>query len=99
MHVDDEARPAQRLWSQPMQWPDVESLEHRIHSHPLSSVQAMCETYRLSVDEDEVDLRVRHAERFDDVLDRWRAIKCVSEAAFAPVSYTHLRAHETRHDL
>jgi hypothetical protein len=44
----------------------------------------MGETYGLPVDEDEVYLGVRHPERFDDVLDRRRAVKSMSETAFAP---------------
>lgn len=82
MHVGDEAWPAQRLRPQVMQRPNVESLEHRIHGHPLSSPKG--ETYGFYIDEDEVDLRVRHAECLDDVLDRRSAIKGASEAAFAP---------------
>jgi hypothetical protein len=84
MHVGDEARPSQGLGSKPMQRPNIESLEHRIHSNALAASQAMGETYGLAVDENEVYLGVRHPERFDDVLDRRRAVKSMSETAFAP---------------
>jgi hypothetical protein len=84
MHVGDEARPSQGPGSKPMQRPNIESLEHRIHSNALAASQAMGETYGLAVDENEVYLGVRHPESFDDVLDRGRAVKSMSETAFAP---------------
>jgi hypothetical protein len=84
MHVRDEARPSQGLGSKPMQRPNIESLEHRIHSNALAASQAMGETYGLAVHDNEVYLGVRHPEGFDDVLDRRRAVKSMSETAFAP---------------
>ena len=52
---------------------DVEPLELRIDRDPLAALQASIEANRAAVDEDEIDLGVRHAERFDRVLDRGRS--------------------------
>ena len=77
MHVGDEARPSQRLGSQSMQRPNIESFEHRIDRNTLAASQAMRETYGLAVDENEVYLGVRHPKRLDDMLDSRRAVKRV----------------------
>src|SRR6476646_7920424 len=69
VHVDDEARITQRHRAQPGRRPDVERLEHRVCGDAVAGRRAVAEILGIAVEEDEVDLGVRNAQRFQNVLD------------------------------
>jgi hypothetical protein len=79
MHIEHEAGFAQRTRTQPGGIAQLETLEHRIHRHALATVQLVREVDRLAIDENQVDLRMRHAQRFDAVLDGRRAVERMGE--------------------
>src|SRR6185503_2589638 len=56
-----------------MQWRDIEPLELRIYGNAFAAVQAAIKAHRTAVHENQIDLGVRHAERFDRIFDRRRA--------------------------
>jgi hypothetical protein len=80
VHVGDELRIAQGHGAQPGEGRDVEPLEGRIDGDALAAHEAVVETDGLAVDEDDVDLRVGHAERLHDVFHGGRAVEPVQEA-------------------
>ncbi len=86
MHVRNEFRIAERLGTKPSDTRNVQPLEHRVDGHALATGEAMLETDGLPVHEDDVDLGMRHAERFDKVLDRTRSAQAVVEATFPPMA-------------
>ena len=68
--VDDEARIPQRRGPEAPDRTDVERFEHGIDGEAIAVAGAVREPDRLTVDDDEIDLGVRDAGRFDDVLHR-----------------------------
>ena len=83
MHVEHEPRAPQRPRPQTRQRRHIEALEHRVDGDPVAVAQAPGKVDRLAVDQHQIDLGVRHADRFDDVLDRRRAVEGVAERALA----------------
>lgn len=59
--------------------------EHRVYRNLVVVLQAKLEAGRLAVYNNEIDFRVRHADRLDRVLYRWSAGKRAGELRFAPV--------------
>src|SRR3954465_10306616 len=68
--VDDEARITQRRRPQPGRGPDVERLEHRVHRDAVAGTRPVRKILRIPVNQDEVDLGMRNAQRLQNVLDR-----------------------------
>ena len=79
MDVEDEARLAQRAWPQSAGVGEVEALEHRIDRDPFAAAKLVRERHRNTINEDQVDLGMRHAQGFDPVLHRWRALEGMRE--------------------
>ena len=78
-HVDHEPGDAQGLRAQMLQRGNVEAFEHRVDGDPVAVRQRVIEAHRLAVDDDQVDLAVRHAERLDWILDGGLAVEAVFE--------------------
>src|ERR1019366_4605762 len=70
VHIEYEPWITERLRPQSGQSGDVERLEDRVNTDPVAGLNPVGEIHRLSVDQDEIDLRVGHAERLNAVLDR-----------------------------
>ena len=83
VYVEYESRLTQRLWSQTRDARKVETFEYGIDRDPLAATQSMWEGSRLAIDQDQIDLGMRHSEGFDRILDRGRAIEGIGEAALA----------------
>jgi len=83
--VGDESAVAQRPRAQAQQRRHVEGLEHRVDRHPVVVGEQAVEAYRLAVDQDQLDLGVRHAERLDHVLRRCGPRAARAELVPAPV--------------
>ncbi len=64
---------------------DIERLEHRVDRDALAVAHDVVEAHRLAVDEDQLDLGVRHAQRLDHVLDRRAPVELVRELDLAPL--------------
>jgi len=83
VHVEDEPRLPQRPRPQPGGAGDVQALEHGVDRHAVAVAERMAEAHRFAVDEDQVHLRVGHAQRLDGVLDRRAAVERVGEIPLA----------------
>src|SRR5438874_11579655 len=59
--------------------------EPRVYPDALPTFEPVRAADRLAVDEHELDLGVRNAERLDPVLDRRRAVELVRECDLAPL--------------
>src|SRR5687768_7430450 len=86
MDVKYETGIAQRPWPQSAGVGQFETLEHRIDRDSLSPTHPVRERYRHTVNENQVDFSVRHAECLDAVLDRRRALERMREALLAPLA-------------
>src|ERR1043165_10097628 len=85
MRVRHEASRAQRLGAHAQDRLDIEGFERRVNADPISVAQAVSESDRASVREDQLDLGVRDAERFDRVLHRCGASEWSLELALATI--------------
>ena len=83
MRVGDEAHLAQRLSPHPQQRPDVEALELRVDADSIRVAHQIGEVHRLAIDQDQLDLGMRNAQRLDRVLDRGGACAAVLDVALA----------------
>lgn len=70
MGIGEEARHAQRRRPQAKQRRHVKGLEHRIDRDAVAVVQTVREIDRRAVDQNQLDLGVRYAERLERMLDR-----------------------------
>ena len=68
--VGDEAGDAQRRGAHAQQRRHVEGLEAGIDRHPVAVAQQALEADRFAIDQHQLDLGMRHAQRLDHVLDR-----------------------------
>ena len=68
MGVGHEARVAQRLFAHAQQRRDVERLELGVNGHAVALAQERAEADRRAIEQDQLDLGVRNAERLDHVL-------------------------------
>lgn len=84
VRVRHEARLAQGTLAQPQQGRHVQRLEAGIHRHPVAVLELPAEVHRLAIDQDQLDLGVRHAERLDHVLGGRRARARHREFLLAP---------------
>src|SRR5215510_12874862 len=84
MSVQHELRLAQGFWAQRRSRRHIESFEHRVDADPVAVPDAIVEAHRLAVGEDEINLGVRHAQRFDSVLDRGGSSELMLEG-YGPV--------------
>ncbi|MNN44656.1 hypothetical protein D3C81_1589550 [compost metagenome] len=71
--IGNETGLAQWLIAHAEQGRDVERLEGGIDGHAVAVLQGAVERHRFAIDQDQLHLGVRHAERLDHVLDRGRA--------------------------
>lgn len=84
MHVEHERRVAQRSGTQFRDSGQIEALEHRVHRDAFAAAQKVGEIDRHFVDEDQIHLGVRDAQRLDPVLHRRGAVELVLESVLAP---------------
>ena len=68
MSVGNELRPAQRSLADTQQGRDMEGFELRIDRDSILVAQPALKADRLAIDQDQLDLGMRHAKRFDHVL-------------------------------
>jgi DNA-binding GntR family transcriptional regulator len=85
MYVGDEARFPQRSRPQPGHGRYVVAFEHGVDGHALAALEEVGEAHRLAVDENDVDLGMRYADRFDRVLYRRCPDEVAGEFALPPV--------------
>ncbi len=62
VHIEHEPWITERIRPQSGQSGDVERLENRVNTDPVAVLNPVGEIHRLAVDQDEIDLRVGHAE-------------------------------------
>ena len=72
------ARPKRRR-AKAHQRAHVDGFEHRVHGDPVAVAHTMVEADRRVVHEDDIDLRVRHAQRSDHVPDGGSAFEGMLE--------------------
>lgn len=82
--VGDEPDLAERLGSHLGEIGDVEALEDGVDADPVAVAEAVSETDRSSVGQDEIDLRVRHPQRLERVLHRRRDNEPKRDIPLAP---------------
>ena len=70
MGVEHEARVAKRFRPEAQQRADVDRFKNRVYADAIAVLQHIREIHGSAVDQDEVNLRVRHAQRFNPVLRR-----------------------------
>src|SRR5438128_963639 len=73
MRSRDEARHAKRLRSNAQQRLDVERFEYGVDADAVAVEHPVGKIHRTAIDEDQLHLGMRHAERFDRILDGGRA--------------------------
>src|SRR6266700_1692321 len=73
MRVREEARHAKRRRSHAQQRLDVERFEYGVDADAVAVEHPVREIHRAAVYEDQIHLGMRHAERFDRILDGGRA--------------------------
>ncbi len=83
--VEHESRLAQRPWVQPHEWRHVGHLGHGVHVHAVALTHLVPEAHGDSVDEDHVDLRVRHPKRLGEILHRGAGGHLESDRPLAPI--------------
>ena len=71
MHVEDKPWSPKRVFPYVCNAGDVETFEYGIHRYSVAVPQAVRESDRVTVHEDEVDFRVRDSDRFNDGFHRW----------------------------
>src|SRR3989442_1016396 len=79
MIIEHEANISQRAGSEPNKRCDVKSFENRINTDEVAVTDDVREIYRLTFHQNEIDLGMRHAQRFDHVLDRNRVLERIDE--------------------
>ena len=85
VHVEYEARFAQGPRPQARQARDVERLEDRVHAYPVAVCHDVGKIHGRAVDEYQINLHVRHAERLDEILHGTPAWKGDLNVALAPL--------------
>jgi hypothetical protein len=80
-----ESRLAKWSWAYLENRRDVHALELRVHADTVAIAHQMGEIHRLSVDEDQLHLRMRDTEGLDGLLDRRTTRAAVVESAFSPL--------------
>ncbi len=81
MRVGGKPRTPQRPGADPGHGRDIERLENGVHAHPVAVPDDPVKPAGVPVDENEVNLGVRHAQRLDEVLHRLRAGERVTEGS------------------
>src|SRR6188474_3358837 len=76
---------AYRLWriSSHAKAGDIDAVEARVHRYVITILHAVAEVCSVSVDDDDVHFRMRHADRLNRILHRGGAAERVPEAAVA----------------
>ncbi len=83
--IDDEARVAQGFVPQPYQRADVQALEHGVDADAVARLDDIGKIHGPAVDQDHFHFGVRHAEGFDQVLDRSAPRELMGKSDLAPL--------------
>ena len=83
VHVEHEAWFAKWPRAQAVGLAQLEAFEHRVDGDALAAGEAVRERHRLAIDQDEINLGMRHAQGLDAVLHAGRSVERMDERPLA----------------